>query len=202
MSLVLAMAAARTWRGTILASDIDEVAVEVAEANLRANDMAGQVRCVEAAGFDHAALRDAAPFDLIFANILKGPLIALAPDLAAHLRNVVPDAHKQFLQSLHLRHQINDLFFAHAGIRPGVPLADQIENDLVWIRQEFLQDYTDHGALVVHGHTPVQYPELYNNRLAIDTGAGYGRALVPVVIDDEGVFALTAKGRQRLEETT
>lgn len=121
-------------------------------------------------------------------------------DLAGHLRSVVPDSHKQFLQSLHLRHHVGNLFFAHAGIRPGVALDDQVENDLVWIRQEFLQDYSDHGVLVVHGHTPVQHPELYNNRLAIDTGAGYGRTLVPVVIDDDGIFALSSRGRQRLEE--
>lgn len=83
---VLAMAAARVWDGTILASDIDQVAVEVAEANLKANGMEGQVACVEAAGFDHPDLQAQAPFDLIFANILKGPLVALAPDVAANLR--------------------------------------------------------------------------------------------------------------------
>lgn len=83
---VLAMAAARVWSGRILASDIDPVAVEVARTNLAANAMNGQVDCVEAAGFEHPALHGAAPFDLIFANILKGPLVALAPDLAAHLR--------------------------------------------------------------------------------------------------------------------
>jgi ribosomal protein L11 methyltransferase len=83
---VLAMAAARVWDIPVLASDIDPVAVEVAQANLRANDMQGRVRCLEAAGFDHPDLRAAAPYDLIFANILKGPLIALAPDVATHLR--------------------------------------------------------------------------------------------------------------------
>ena len=84
---VLAMAAARLWPGrTILASDIDEVAVDVARANLRANGMDGQVDCVEAAGLDHPDLGAAAPYDLIFANILKGPLMALAPDVAAHLK--------------------------------------------------------------------------------------------------------------------
>ena len=82
---VLAMAAARVWPETMLASDIDPVAVEVAEANLRANAMQGRVRCVEAAGFDHPEIRARAPFDLVFANILKGPLIALAPDMAANL---------------------------------------------------------------------------------------------------------------------
>lgn len=84
---VLAMAAASIWPDTVLASDIDPVAVEVAEANVLANGLAGRVRCVEAAGFDAPTLREAAPYDLVFANILKGPLIALAPDMA---RNVVP----------------------------------------------------------------------------------------------------------------
>lgn len=82
---VLAMAAARVWPEPVLASDIDPVAVEVAEANLRANGLEARVRCVEAAGFDHSALAEAAPFDLVFANILKGPLMALAGDLAASL---------------------------------------------------------------------------------------------------------------------
>lgn len=82
---VLAMAAARIWPQTVLASDIDEVAVDVAQANVSANGLDGRVICVEAAGFDHPALAAAAPFDLIFANILKGPLVALAPDMAAAL---------------------------------------------------------------------------------------------------------------------
>lgn len=83
---VLAMAAARIWPGTVLASDIDEVAVEVAKANVAANDLIGRVNCVEAAGFDNPDLSIASPFDLIFANILKGPLIALAPEMAANLQ--------------------------------------------------------------------------------------------------------------------
>jgi ribosomal protein L11 methyltransferase len=83
---VLAMAAAKTGSPNVIASDIDPVAVDVAVANLAANDMAGAVNCVTAAGFDQPALADAAPFDLIFANILKGPLIMLASDLAAHTK--------------------------------------------------------------------------------------------------------------------
>ena len=78
---VLAMAAARIWPDDVLASDIDQVAVDVAMANLRANGLEGRVCCVEAAGFDHPDIAARAPFDLIFANILKGPLVALAPDL-------------------------------------------------------------------------------------------------------------------------
>ncbi|SLN50021.1 50S ribosomal protein L11 methyltransferase [Pseudooctadecabacter jejudonensis] len=79
---VLAMAAAKTTDAAVIASDIDPVAVDVAEANLAANNMAGAVKCVVAAGFDAPDLARAAPFDLIFANILKGPLIMLAEDMA------------------------------------------------------------------------------------------------------------------------
>lgn len=83
---VLGMAAAKTGSAHVIASDIDPVAVDVAIANLSANDMAGTVACVVAAGFDDPALSQAAPFDLVFANILKGPLIMLASDMAAHTR--------------------------------------------------------------------------------------------------------------------
>jgi len=79
---VLAMAAAKLWPAPVLASDIDQVAVDVAETNIRANGLEGRVHCVEAAGFDHAELIARAPYDLVFANILKGPLIALAPNMA------------------------------------------------------------------------------------------------------------------------
>lgn len=83
---VLAMAAARVFEAEVIASDIDAVAVEVAEANLAANGLTGRVRCVEAAGFDHPDLGGDAAFDLVFANILMGPLIALAPDMARAVR--------------------------------------------------------------------------------------------------------------------
>lgn len=83
---VLAMGAARIWPETVLASDIDEVAVEVAEANVRANGLDGRVACRVAMGFDHSDIAAMAPFDLVFANILKAPLISLAPDMARHLQ--------------------------------------------------------------------------------------------------------------------
>jgi len=83
---VLAMAAAAVLpEATVIASDIDDVAVEVAVANVGINGLAGRVECLEAAGFGHARLAEAGPFDLVFANILKGPLIELAPDMAAHV---------------------------------------------------------------------------------------------------------------------
>lgn len=82
---VLGMAAAHVYPNVVIASDIDPVAVEVAAANVAANGLAGRVICAEAAGFDAPALAAGAPYDLVFANILKGPLIALAPDMARHV---------------------------------------------------------------------------------------------------------------------
>lgn len=82
---VLAMAAASIWPAPVLASDIDQVAVDVARANVVSNNLQGRVNCLEAAGFDHPDLKSSAPYDLIFANILKGPLLDLAPHMAAHI---------------------------------------------------------------------------------------------------------------------
>ena len=83
---VLAMAAAAVLpQALVIASDIDEVAVKVAEANVKINGLDGRIECLEAAGFAHPRLAEAAPFDLVFANILKGPLIELAPPMATHV---------------------------------------------------------------------------------------------------------------------
>lgn len=82
---VLGMAAARIWPNPVMVSDIDQVAVDVANANVAANGLVGRIHAVEAAGFDHPDLLAKAPYDLVFANILKGPLIALAPDMAKNL---------------------------------------------------------------------------------------------------------------------
>jgi ribosomal protein L11 methyltransferase len=79
------MGAARIWPDPVIASDIDEVAVDVAVANVAANGLEGRVICLEATGFDHPDIAAKAPFDLVFANILKAPLIALAPDMATHV---------------------------------------------------------------------------------------------------------------------
>lgn len=83
---VLAMAAARLWpQHMVLAGDTDPIAVDTAAANVIANGLAGRVEVVEATGFDHPAIEAAAPFDLVLANILKQPLIDLAPDMAASI---------------------------------------------------------------------------------------------------------------------
>ena len=87
---VLAMAAAKTGSAHVVAGDIDPVAVEVAAANLAANRLSGRVACIEAAGFGHPAFDAVTPADLVFANILKGPLLDLAGAMA---ERVVPGGH-------------------------------------------------------------------------------------------------------------
>jgi serine/threonine protein phosphatase 1 len=107
----------------------------------------------------------------------------------------VPAVHRSFIDGLPTWHQIEDVVFVHAGIRPGIPLEAQIEDDLVWIREPFLSDTTDHGALIVHGHTVVEVPTHYGNRVNIDTAAGYGGPVTAIVIEGGDVFHITAAGR-------
>jgi serine/threonine protein phosphatase 1 len=107
----------------------------------------------------------------------------------------VPQAHRDFIRGMPAHYLRGEALFVHAGIRPGVDLHDQTEDDLVWIRKGFLEDTRDHGVLVVHGHTALDQPVHYGNRLNIDGGAGYGRPLVPVVIEGRDAWLLTPQGR-------
>ena len=84
---VLAMAAAMCWPNKVLASDIDETATETSKANADANGLSDRIEVITCAGFDHPKLRASAPYDLILANILKGPLVALAPDMSQNSGN-------------------------------------------------------------------------------------------------------------------
>lgn len=113
----------------------------------------------------------------------------------ADARQAVPAAHLDFLAGLPTMHRRGDVVFVHAGIRPGVALADQTEDDLLWIRSDFLDDTRDHGVLVVHGHTVVDTPTHYGNRLNLDSGAAYGGPLTVAVIEGSDVFHLTPAGR-------
>ncbi len=86
---LLAFAAHHLWRNAkIIASDIDPVAVTVTQSNAELNAIPlgngrSHMRLVQSNGLDHPALGQRAPFDLIIANILAGPLVALAPQFAA-----------------------------------------------------------------------------------------------------------------------
>lgn len=110
----------------------------------------------------------------------------------------VPAAHRAFIAGLPLWHRLGEALFVHAGIRPGVALERQVEDDLVWIREPFLSDTREHGFLVVHGHTAIPEPEHYGNRVNIDTRAGYGGPVTAVVIETRQVWHLLPDGRSPL----
>ena len=106
----------------------------------------------------------------------------------------VPAHHVRWLDALPAWHLTPRALFVHAGLRPGVDLRDQVEDDLLWIRQPFVEDHRDHGVLVVHGHTPVRRPTHYGNRLNLDTGAAYGGPLSAVRLDADGIWWLSDAG--------
>ena len=122
-----------------------------------------------------------------------------AAKLHARAKKAVPDEHIQFIEKMPLYHRLAGMIFVHAGIRPGFPMDTQDEDDLLWIRDEFLWRLESHEALIVHGHTPIDEPTHYGNRVNIDTGAGYGQDLVPVVFENGACFALTDDGRVPVE---
>jgi serine/threonine protein phosphatase 1 len=104
----------------------------------------------------------------------------------------IPIQHLIFLRDLEISRQIGPYLFVHAGVRPGVKLALQSRQDMMWIREPFLSSRADHGAVVVHGHTPKREPTVRPNRIAIDTGAVLGGALTCVVLEGDRLGFLTA----------
>ena len=91
--------------------------------------------------------------------------------LAQELNLAVPRSHVEFLRAFYDSFRVGDYLFVHAGIRPGIPVADQDPHDLRWIRRDFLDSNLRHEAIVVHGHSIVEEPTDCENRIAIDTGA-------------------------------
>ncbi|PYG31143.1 metallophosphoesterase family protein [Pelagimonas varians] len=119
--------------------------------------------------------------------------------LRAKALQAIPEEHVTWLSGLPRLYETEDHIFAHAGIRPGVELGAQDPEDLIWIRQEFLNDPRDHGRLVVHGHTAIKVPEHRGNRVNVDGGAGFGRPLYPVLLIGRDAFLLGPFGRRHLE---
>jgi serine/threonine protein phosphatase 1 len=95
----------------------------------------------------------------------------------------MPDAQRDFIDSLATQFAWGPYFFCHAGVRPGVPLARQAPADLMWIRHEFLNSQSEFGRRVVHGHTPCEQPEVRPNRINVDTGAYATGRLTAVVLE-------------------
>ncbi|RBW63303.1 metallophosphoesterase family protein [Ruegeria sp. A3M17] len=114
----------------------------------------------------------------------------------AKAKKAFPQAHIDFLNGLKTFHLDGALLFVHAGIRPGVKLDQQDHDDLVWIRDEFLNHKDPYPWLVVHGHSHVAAPEHHGNRINLDTGAGYGHALTAAVFEGTKCWELDAGGRR------
>jgi serine/threonine protein phosphatase 1 len=111
--------------------------------------------------------------------------ISVLPGAAAieAIRAAIPDEHQKFLRSFVDTCRFGDYLFVHAGIRPGVPIDQQLQSDLRWIREPFLFDETDHGCVVVHGHTITPVVEERANRIGIDTGAYRTGVLTALAIE-------------------
>ena len=107
--------------------------------------------------------------------------------LAADLDRTLPESHRHFLAALKSSFTCGDFFFVHAGVRPGIPLAKQKEEDLLWIRDEFLVCEDDFSKIIVHGHTPVRQPDIRPNRINIDTGAYVTGQLTCLRLEDEEI---------------
>ncbi len=107
--------------------------------------------------------------------------------LAAAFDQALPATHRRFLSNLKLFFTCGDFFFVHAGIRPGVPLTKQREDDLLWIRQDFLLCEEEFSKIIVHGHTPVPEPDIHPNRINIDTGAYATGRLTCLRLEDDRI---------------
>lgn len=110
---------------------------------------------------------------------------------SGQLNSLLPPAHLVFLKNLHVSVRIGDYMFVHAGVRPGVDLARQSEQDMLWIREEFLNDKRPIGAVVVHGHTPATRPYRDARRIGIDTGAYLSGRLTAARFEHDGVHFLS-----------
>jgi serine/threonine protein phosphatase 1 len=100
----------------------------------------------------------------------------------------LPPDHAQFFQDLELYYETPDYLFVHGGLKPGVPLAEQVEDDLLWIRGEFIASQEDFGRRVIFGHTPFKQPLLMPNKIGIDTGAVYGNFLTALKLPEVEFF--------------
>lgn len=105
-----------------------------------------------------------------------------------YLDSYIPEEHVSYLSSLPLLIEYPHCVLVHAGLRPGVPLRNQSEEDLTYIRTGFLDSSYDFGKMVIHGHTPVAKVEQHENRINVDTGAFATGCLSAVRISADGTY--------------
>jgi serine/threonine protein phosphatase 1 len=111
-------------------------------------------------------------------------------ELQSAFHSALPQAHFRFFRDLKNSFECGDFFFAHAGVKPNVELSRQKENDLLWIRGEFLSSKDDFGKIIVHGHTPTREIEVRPNRINIDTGAFATGRLSCLVLEGEDLSVI------------
>jgi serine/threonine protein phosphatase 1 len=111
-------------------------------------------------------------------------------ELAKALQHALPAEHRKFLLGLDACFPCGSYFFVHAGVRPGIALADQKDEDMLWIRDEFLLHEEDFGKIIVHGHTPVREIDIRPNRINIDTGAYVTGRLSCIILEADRVEPL------------
>lgn len=147
---------------------------------------------------DAAPLSDAAAIDTFATDGLDPTSDDACDRLWDAARAAVPQSHLDWIATQPRLLETHDHVFVHAGIRVGVPLADQTEDDLTWIREGWIDNMQAHDRMVVHGHTALDFPQHHGNRINLDGGAGYGRPLVPAVLEDGLWFTLDETGRTPL----
>ncbi|WP_339028239.1 metallophosphoesterase family protein [Bradyrhizobium symbiodeficiens] len=130
------------------------------------------------------------------------PTAAERTDLISTLLELMPPSHLQFLRGLKPSFTCGDFYFVHAGVRPGIPLREQQETDLLWIRDEFLESKENFGKFVVHGHTPVEAPDIRHNRINIDTGAYATGNLTLLSIQGSSMLPMPLSAGKSLSGTT
>lgn len=113
------------------------------------------------------------------------PSAAQAREIAEAFRATLPMTHRDFFARLPTSLTCGELFFVHAGVRPGIALAAQTDHDLMWIRNDFLKHEGLFDKLIIHGHTPVRVPDVRSNRINIDTGAYVSGRLTCIWIEEE-----------------
>lgn len=115
------------------------------------------------------------------------------PELLELLRARVPQAHIDFLTGFEDLIVLGDYAFVHAGVRPGQPLAAQVQSDLRWIRREFLACATGFEKMIVHGHTITDQVEIRPNRIGLDTGAYASGRLSAMGFEDDRRWIIEAR---------
>ncbi len=115
--------------------------------------------------------------------------LASYPEFAWNQRpRRLPFTHEDFLQRLRLYYETEDYIFVHGGLRPGLPLVAQQEEDLLWIRDEFILSDDDFGKRIIFGHTPFRAPLVLPSKIGIDTGAVYGNRLTCLRLPETEFF--------------